>query len=74
MNDGTLNTSYFRRFFVPVILTTLVFAAAIVLITTPPKSAVPWQTFNTVFGGAGAATGMADMVGGAVRRAVRRLK
>lgn len=72
-NDRALSTSYFRRFFVPVVLTMLVFAAIYVVIATPPNTPMPWQTYDTVFGGAEAVVGM---LGGAVRRAAtgRRLK
>jgi hypothetical protein len=70
-NGPTLRSSYFRKFFVPIVLTALLFAAVYVMLTTPPNIAAPWNTFNTVFGGAEAGVGM---LGGALRRAARRLK
>jgi hypothetical protein len=42
---------YFRRLFVPIIITLLIFAAMAVLIATPPGTKVNWDTFATVLGG-----------------------
>jgi len=41
---------YFRRFFVPVIITLLVLAGIAVILGTPPGTPVNWSTFGTAMG------------------------
>ena len=48
--EAELSDVYFRRLFIPIILTILVLCGAAVIIATPPGTAVKWDSFNTVFG------------------------
>lgn len=41
---------YFRRFLVPVIIATLIFAAVLVIINSTPGAKPEWETYGSVFG------------------------
>ena len=45
MGEVELKDTYFRRFFVPLIITLLVLCGVAVLLATPPGAPVRWDTF-----------------------------
>ncbi len=44
--EYVVKDAYFRRFFVPVVITILVLLAIAVILLTPPGSPVAWNTFS----------------------------
>jgi len=48
--DPEIKDVYFRRFFVPIVVSILIFALIAVLIATPPGTEVNWDTFATALG------------------------
>jgi hypothetical protein len=62
--DPVINDVYFRRFFVPLIVSILVLCGIAVVISTPPGTGVKWDGFAMAFGD----TAKAAVRGGARRR------
>ena len=58
-SNTEIKDAYFRRFFVPFIISLLVIVGAAVIIATPQGLKTEWETFNTALG---------KTVGGAFRR------
>ena len=50
MGEKELDTVYFRRFLVPVVISILVMCLIVVLIAIPPGAGINWSTFNAPFG------------------------
>jgi hypothetical protein len=50
MEPVEINDVYFRRFFVPVVVTVLIFAAVACIITNVPGVKPQWETYGSVFG------------------------
>jgi len=47
--DPEIKDVYFRRFFVPLIISLLILFGIVVIISTPPGTGVKWDTFSTAF-------------------------
>ncbi len=65
-NKKEIDDTYFRRFFVPLIISILVIAGAFVIIAAQPGTAVEWNKTSSVFGSAAQAMngGMRRLFGG----------
>lgn len=48
----TIDDTYFRRFFVPIIISLLVIAGVFVIIAAPPGTPADWKTTTSVLGNA----------------------
>lgn len=48
--EKELNDEYYRRLFIPIVITILIFCGIFVIIATPPGSPVKWDTYTSVFG------------------------
>jgi hypothetical protein len=46
----TIDDTYFRRFFVPLVISFLVIAGVFVVVTATPGTPVAWNTSPSVFG------------------------
>jgi hypothetical protein len=44
-----IDDTYFRRFFVPIVISLLVIAGIFVIIAAPPGTPVNWKSTNSVF-------------------------
>lgn len=44
---------FFRRFFVPLVVSVLILCGIVTVISTPPGTGVKWDTFATAFGDVG---------------------
>ena len=62
--DPVIKDVYFRRFFVPLIVSILILCGILVIISTPPGTGINWQGFATAFGD----TAKTVVKGGARRR------
>ena len=51
MEKREISDAYFRRFFIPIVITILVMCGVAVIIATPPGTPVKWDTLSTAFGG-----------------------
>jgi hypothetical protein len=49
-NATTVSDTYFRRLFVPIVVTILILCGLVVLMLTPPGMEVKWDVFNTAYG------------------------
>jgi hypothetical protein len=47
----TIDDTYFRRFFVPIVISLLVIAGVFVIIAAPPGTPVNWAVNNNMIGG-----------------------
>lgn len=45
-SSGDLDDTYFRRMFVPIVITILVLFAIVVIIFVPPGTALEWPKFS----------------------------
>lgn len=50
MEPVQINDVYYRRFFVPVVIAVIVFAAIACIISNVPGVKPQWETYGTVFG------------------------
>lgn len=50
-----IKDTYFRRFFVPLIVTTLILVGVVCIITHTPGTAPKWNTYASVYEGVGGA-------------------
>jgi len=48
--DPLIKDIYFRRFFVPLIISLLILCGIVVIVSTPPGTGIKWDTFATAFG------------------------
>jgi len=48
--DPVIKDVYFRRFFVPLIVSILILCGIVAIISTPPGTGIKWDTFATAFG------------------------
>ena len=48
--DPVIKDIFFRRFFVPLIVSILILCGIVAVISTPPGTGVKWDTFATGFG------------------------
>ena len=62
--DPVIKDVYFRRFFVPLIVSILILCGIAIIISTPPGTGIKWDTFATAFGD----TAKAVVKGGGRRR------
>lgn len=46
----TIDDTYFRRFFVPLVISFLVIAGVFVIVTASPGTPVDWKTSSSIFG------------------------
>jgi hypothetical protein len=51
-SSGIIDDTFFRRFFVPLIISILVIAGIFVIIAAPPGTAVSWKSQSSLFGNA----------------------
>lgn len=49
-NTTIVSDTYFRRLFIPIIVTILILCGLAVLMLTPPGTEVKWDVFNTAYG------------------------
>ena len=49
----TIDDTYFRRFFVPLVISVLVIAGVFVIVTASPGTPVAWKTSSSIFGDIG---------------------
>lgn len=49
-NTTVISDTYFRRLFVPIVVTILILCGLAVLVLTPPGTEVKWDVFNTAYG------------------------
>lgn len=69
---ANIDDTYFRRFFVPIVISILVIAGVFVIVTATPGTAVEWNTTNSIFGNNTGGNGGGNMVGGYIRRLFSR--
>jgi hypothetical protein len=50
--DPVIKDVFFRRFFVPLIVSVLILCGVVTVISTPPGTGVKWDTFASAFGDA----------------------
>ena len=48
--DPVIKDVYFRRFFVPLIVSILIVCGILVIISTPPGTGIKWEGFANAFG------------------------
>lgn len=48
--DPVIKDVYFRRFFVPLIVSILILCGILVIISTPPGTGIKWEGFANAFG------------------------
>jgi hypothetical protein len=48
--EPAIKDIFFRRFFVPLIVSILILFGIVTVISTPPGTGVKWDTFSTAFG------------------------
>jgi hypothetical protein len=47
--EPEIKDTYFTRFFVPVVLSILVFLIVFAIVSTPSGTSIQWDTFTTAF-------------------------
>ena len=62
-HDRNIDDTYFRRFFVPLVISILVIAGVFVIITAQPGTNIEWNTSSSVFG-----AGANNAMNGGMRR------